>query len=169
MSDSASRNLSNTIAECLRHGRGAGIPDAAVVADGLVKLSFARSGGLVAAPGLQIRASATLEVSGGLVVADPDYQRVLDPQESAAVMSAAETLARSVPRVLDAAHVAVSEPTARDAFRFQFTIETSSGDRADLLTSEPDSRSGPAELGSLVRWAAREADAIVRRRLGPTT
>ena len=136
----------------------------------MVKLSFARSGGLVAAPGLQIRASATLEVSGGVVVADPDYRRLVDPQESAEVMSAAEALADA----LRQAHGAVddaprAQTAARDAFQFQFTIETASGTRADFVSSEADAMNRPADCRRLVQWASREADAIVRHRFGPAT
>jgi hypothetical protein len=142
----------------------------------MVKISFVRSGGFVAAPGLQVRASVTLDASGGVVVAEPDYHRVVDPQESADLARAAEALAHTFRQDhgvasrhdhLVAADAARTPSTAaRDAFRFQFTIESSSGAHADLRASDVDLKSGPPELGRLVQWAAREADAIVRKRFG---
>ena len=145
----------------------------------VVKISFVRSGGFVAAPGLQVRGWVTLGASGGVVVAEPDYRRVVDPQESADVARAAEALAhtfRQAPGVASrhdhpvAADAARRPSTAtRDAFRFQFIIESSSGAQADLKASDADLKSGPPELGRLVEWAAREADAIVRKRFGSAT
>ena len=144
----------------------------------MVKISFVRSGGLVAAPGLQVRALVTLDASGGVVVAEPDYRRVVDPQESADLAGAADALAHTfrqahgVASRHDQAVAADAErapsAAARDAFRFQFTIESSSGVRVDLRASDVD-LSGPPELGRLVQWAAREADAIVRKRFGSPT
>ena len=61
----------------------------------MVKISFVRSGGLVAAPGLQVRALVTLDASGGVVVSEPDYRRVVDPHESAQLAGAAEALAHT--------------------------------------------------------------------------
>jgi hypothetical protein len=145
----------------------------------LVKISFVRSGGFVAAPGLQVRAWVTLDASGGVVVAEPDYRRAVDPLESADLAAAAEALAHTFrqargvasphdpPVAADAART--PSAAARDAFRFQFTIESSSGAQADLRASDVDVKSGPPELGRLVQWAAREADAIVRNRFGPPT
>jgi len=145
----------------------------------VVKISFVRSGGFVAAPGLQVRASVTLDASGGVVVAEPDYHRVVDPPESADLARAAEALARTIRQDPDeasrhdplvAADAARTPSTAaRDAFRFQFTIESSSGAHADLRASDVDLKSGPPELDRLVEWAAREADAIVRKRFGSAT
>jgi hypothetical protein len=138
-----------------------------------------RSGGFVAAPGLRVRGSVTLDSSGGVVVGEPDYRRIVDPQESADLARAAEALADTFRQAHDVAGrhgraagtEAARTPStaARDAFRFQITIESSSGAHADLLTSEVDFKNGPPELGRLVHWAAREADAIVRKRSGSAT
>jgi hypothetical protein len=145
----------------------------------VVKISFVRSGGFVAAPGLQVRASVTLDASGGVVVAEPDYHRVVDPQESADLARAAEALAHTFRQdhgvasrhdhLVTADAARTPSTAARDAFRFQFTIESSSGAQAEVRASDVDLKSGPPELGRLVQWAAREADAIVRKRFGSAT
>ena len=145
----------------------------------MLKILFVRSGGFVAAPGLQVRGSVTMDAAGGVVLAEPDYRRVVDPQESAELAGAAEALAHTFRQARGIAsrhdHLAAADarrtpPTAtRDAFRFQFTIESSSGAQAEVQASDVDLKSGPPELGRLVQWAAREADAIVRRRFGSPT
>ena len=144
----------------------------------MVKISFVRSGGLVAAPGLQVRALLTLDASGGVVVSEPDYRRVVELQESAELAGAAEALAHTSRKdegvasrhdqTVAAGAARAPSTAARDAFRFQFTIESSSGVQATLRASDVD-LSGPPELGRLVQWAAREADAIVRKRFGSAT
>ena len=145
----------------------------------MLKILFVRSGGFVAAPGLQVRGSVTVDAAGGVVLAEPDYRRVVDPQESAELAGAAEALAHTFRQAhgiasrhdhLAAADAKRTPPTAtRDAFRFQFTIESSSGAQAEVQASDVDLKSGPPELGRLVQWAAREADAIVRKRFGSAT
>jgi hypothetical protein len=122
-----------------------------------MRFSFARMGGIVAAPGLQVRASVRADDTGGEVTSEPDYRRIIDAAEGSA-------LARDARQVAQAS-VIESRTTARDAVRYAFTIETSTGEDADVRASDADADTATPELARLVEWARREADAIVRGRI----
>jgi hypothetical protein len=121
-----------------------------------MRLTFVRSGGFAAAPGLRVEASVTIDAATREVVADPDYRRTLDPEESAALAEDAE-------RLLRAGRLSPSSPEARDSFRFQLIIDDASGASAAVEWCDPASSAPPA-LARLIQWVAREADAIVRAR-----
>src|SRR5438105_11231050 len=59
-------------------------------------MTFTRTGGLVAAPGLNVRASVALDDSGGNVTTEDGYWRDVDAAESARLIVDAEAVAAVV-------------------------------------------------------------------------
>ena len=122
-------------------------------------IRFVRSGGLVAAPGLQVRAWATLDqADGGDVRSEDGYHRRLDEAEGRALLADGRALSA-------ADRPGRTEPARRpDAYRFRFTIESSAG-TADLHDGLADADLAQPAFARLVEWASREADAVVRWRI----
>jgi hypothetical protein len=120
-----------------------------------MKLTFTRTGGLVAAPGLQVQAVVTIDPDRGEVTAE-DYRRVLGQDERAALLADVASVAHTQPAPQRTA------PRAPDAYRFRFSIGNGQATTTiDVGASQPSL--SPA-LARLVDWASREADAIVRAR-----
>ena len=120
----------------------------------MVRLSFTRSGGLLAAPGLRVQASVTVETHGGEVVSAGGYWRTMDAEESGELIANLEAVSREL-------SIDDGPPSqTRDAFMFTFAIEI------DDQRVEIDNRGSRQSSGlqQLVEWASREADAIIRRR-----
>jgi hypothetical protein len=119
----------------------------------MTRLSFVRSGGLVAAPGLLVRADVTFDASGGEVSTVEGYRRPLEPAEAAALIAATEGVA-----VREAADLK-SAPAA-DAFRYEMTIERA----GKPLTLRGDASSVDPSIVRLVTWVSAEADRILQWR-----
>lgn len=125
-----------------------------------VRFTFARSGGLVAAPGLQVVGQVALEDDIGEVTADPDYRRQVGAGEGG-------RLVRDALRLVELGASAsrhMPSPPAPDAYRYRFTIEVPSGGGIVIRATDADAGTGVPELARLVDWAAREAEEIVRHR-----
>jgi len=121
-------------------------------------ITFTRTGGIVAAPGLKVHASATVDSRGGEVTSDQGYQRMLDASE------AARLLQDTTATIAQAGRLRAGSRGHRpaDAFRLALTLDSGS-EAVDLSADDGDSASLP-EFARLVDWALREADAIVRAR-----
>ena len=124
-----------------------------------MRIAFSRSGGLAAAPGLQVRGSATLDPSGGDVTSEPDYHRNLDAAESMSLMNNAEA-ARAAAEELPTA----GNPRARDAYQFSISIDTPQSGSATIRVQGDAAPTDPPAIARLVEWVSREADAIVQHR-----
>ena len=123
-------------------------------------ITFTRTGGLVAAPGLRVRAAVTLEASGGEVTTTADgYRRTLDSPESAALFADAQAALATIERPCGAGHHG-----SPDAFRLEVTI-TADDLRTVVVRSDDAELAAIPALARLGEWATREAEAIVRHRL----
>jgi len=117
-------------------------------------ITFSRTGGLVAAPGLRVRGVAVLTDEGGTVSAGA-YARAISTEEAAALAAAAREAIDECRRHL------VQPAPAPDAFRYSFTI---AGDRDETAFGTSDAGPSPPAVARLVAWARTEADAIVASR-----
>ena len=119
-----------------------------------IRLTFTRSGGLVAAPGLRVQASATLTGDGGDVVSSDGYCRRIGSDEAARLMADCDAVSAQWLRLKS--H---SSPSA-DAFVFALTI-ASEGRHVEI-----DSRrigESPEQV-RIIAWVSAEADLIFQHR-----
>jgi len=122
---------------------------------GTVIISFVRSGGFTAAPGLRVSGTVTIDDGGASVRAEPSYRRVLGEDERQLLLEAGQAL-------LGRNETISSAPgPVRDAYQFAFTV----GEEGKHVTVTADSgslaSSGP--LQTLIEWASREAASILKR------
>ncbi len=121
-------------------------------------IAFTRTGGLVAAPGLQVRASVTLGPQGGEVTSADSYHRTLDASEAATLLQdATATLAQST-------SLRGGGKGHRPADAFRLTLRLDSGSEAVDLSADDAELASVPPFARLVDWALREADTIVRAR-----
>ena len=125
-------------------------------------ITFARTGGLVAAPRLRVRAVVALDAAGGEVSTADGYRRTLDLAESAAPFADAGEALAAIECWGEARHGA-SRQGSPDAFRLDVTI---TGDYSQTVVVPRDAAELTAvpAVARLGRWAEREAEAIVRQR-----
>jgi hypothetical protein len=117
------------------------------------RLTFVRSGGLVAAPGLLVRADVTIDGSRGDVSTADGYHRSLEAAEAEELVAATNDVsARDVADLKDG--------LAADAFRYEFTITR--GGRAVIVRGEGSTVD--TAVARLVEWASAEADRIFQWR-----
>ena len=125
-------------------------------------ITFARTGGLVAAPGLGVRAAVALDAAGGEVTMADGYRRTLDSAEGTALFADAEEALAAIERRGGVSPTA-SHHGSPDAFRLDVTISADNSRMAVVASDAAELAAIPA-LARLSEWAAREADAIVRHR-----
>ena len=124
-----------------------------------MRLRFTRTGGIVAAPGLDVRGSATLDYPGAAVTAERGYARPLTPDEAAGLRtSAGAVLASSAGQSAD-------PPIRRGRDVFRFAIEIDAGTRSAEWRGLEEGDAGDPALEALVAWVSREAMRIARSRL----
>jgi hypothetical protein len=120
-----------------------------------MRVTFVRSGGFAAVPGLRVAATVTLDdSSAAFVEAEPAYRRDLDASESERLMVAARDV------IAHGEQLGSPGGADRDAYQFAFTLED--GGRQVNVSVSSGSSSLPPSLRTLVDWASRESAAIVR-------
>jgi hypothetical protein len=119
-----------------------------------MRITFTRTGGLVAAPGLLVRATAVFTATAGETTADRGYRRFFNEAESRHVTQAALAVCAD----LDSgpARRGVGRP---DAFRFRFEIESGS----DTVSLDDVDLPASAAMRVLSDWVAEKATRIVLR------
>ena len=129
-----------------------------------MRITFSRTGGLVAAPRLRVRAEVALDAAGGEVTTADGYRRTLDSAESAALFADAEAALAAIERRGEPSHGA-SHHGSPDAFRLEVTI-TADNSRTVVVRGDDAELAATPALARLGEWAGREAEAIVRHRFG---
>lgn len=116
-------------------------------------ITFLRTGGFAAIPGLRIRATAVLSPDGGRVSAG-NYTREMNAAEADALAAAAREA------IAEASSSSSLNTAARDAFVYQFSIVEDDG--AVTAVTAIDAGPSPPALQRLVDWARTESAAIGR-------
>jgi hypothetical protein len=133
----------------------------------VVRITFTRSGGIVAAPGLTIEGAVSIDAGGAHVTADGGQytHRV----------SAGDIV--DLVKRLDVGHLFAlkkdlrpSSGGAADQYQYDITLETPDGKRHSLTVGGGQSAgeldSMAHGLGALVEWVRGEAEAIWQARVG---
>jgi hypothetical protein len=118
-------------------------------------MTFSRSGGVAAVPGLRVHATVSFDASGGTVSAG-DYSRSMSAGEAAALAASARHA------MADMRARPPSSAGARDAFVYRFSI--AADDRNVMLTLVDDGLPRPEPEQRLLDWARAEAAAIAGQR-----
>lgn len=152
----------------LRYGPGMTSTQASIPAKGsrVMKISFVRSGGLAAMPGLRVEGVVDLDDRGAKVTSEPSkYRRELPTAEVEQLRLVAD------PARMSQARAALASPSRKlyDAYQYDITVDTSDGKRQRLTFNaaggDEVDQAAPG-LGSLVRWIDNEAERIKEHRLG---
>jgi hypothetical protein len=130
-----------------------------------MQITFVRSGGLAAMPGLSVQGTVDLGDARPQVTSESArYQRELTAREIEQLQAAAD------PATLSRAKTALAArpTTARDAYQYDVTLAPKGG-RPETVTfnatgGDDIGRVAPA-LGHLVQWIDSEAQRIVAHRL----
>ncbi len=130
----------------------------------VMKISFVRSGGLAAMPGLQVEGVVDLDDRGAKVTSEPaKYQRELSTEEVEQLRLAAD------PARLSKARTALASPARKlyDAHQYDITVATRDGKSQKLTFNaaggDEVDQAAPG-LGRLVRWIDDEAQRIKEHR-----
>jgi hypothetical protein len=132
----------------------------------IVRITFTRSGGLVAAPGLTIEGSVSVDTTGAHVSADGgQYTHRVSAGDLVDLVKRLD-IGRLFTLKKD-----LRSPSrgAADQYQYDITLETSDGKRHSLTVGGQQSAgeldSMAPGLGALVDWVRHEADAIWQARV----
>jgi len=132
----------------------------------VMKISFVRSGGLAAMPGLSVEGVVDLDDRGAKVTsASSKYQRELPTAEVEQLRLAAD------PARMSQARAVLASPSRKlhDAYQYDITVATSDGKSQKLTFNaaggDEFDQAAPG-LGSMVRWIDTEAQRIKEHRFG---
>jgi hypothetical protein len=132
-----------------------------------VRITFTRSGGIVAAPGLTIEGSASIDAGGAHVTADGgQYTHRVSAGDIVDLI-----------KRLDVAHLFSLKKDLRsasggsaDGYQYDIAIEAPNGKRHSLTVGDGQSvhelDAMAHGLGALVEWVRHECDAILQARVG---
>ena len=128
--------------------------------ENIVRLTFTRSGGFVAAPGLIVSATVDVDEHRTRVTAEGGrYTRDVPAKEAAAL------------RRIDPAHLSALESKRRpstsaqaDQYQYEITIEVAGGRKHTLTVSE-QAASEDAGLAALLDWVRQECEKIWEHRI----
>jgi len=130
-----------------------------------MQITFVRSGGLAAIPGLSVEGTVDLgDARPQVTSASARYQRELTPQEVEQLHAATD------PAALSRARTALASRASRtyDAYQYEVTLAPKSGQRQTVTFNatggDEVGRVAPA-LGRLVQWIDDEAQRIREHRL----
>jgi broad specificity phosphatase PhoE len=152
----------------LRYGAGVTSTQAPVSTrrSRVMKISFVRSGGLAAMPGLSVEGVVDLDDRGAKVTsASSKYQRELPTAEVEQLRLAAD------PARMSQARAVLASPSRKlhDAYQYDITVATSDGKSQKLTFNaaggDEFDQAAPG-LGRMVRWIDNEAQRIKEHRFG---
>ena len=128
--------------------------------ENVVRLTFTRSGGFVAAPGMIVSATVDVDERRTRVTADQDrYTRDVPATEAAA-------LRRIDPAQLTALESKQPPPTSAqaDQYQYEITIEVAGGRKHTLTVSERAAAGDPG-VAALLDWVRQECEKIWEHRI----
>jgi hypothetical protein len=134
--------------------------------ESMVHLTFTRSGGAVAAPGMTVEASVAFGAAGAeLTVTGDEYRRHLTAAEIAQLLKDVD-VARFFQLRAD---LRASSPAGFDQYQYDISLETRDGKKHSVTiggSQSPDELNAFAPgLGRLFGWIQRETDAIWQARV----
>ena len=157
----AMRRLSVRIAPLLLAAACAAKTPASLSAESenVVRLTFTRSGGFVAAPGMVVSATVEVDERRTRVTAPGGYTRDVPVSEAAA-------LRRIDPAQLTALESKQPPPTSAqaDQYQYEITIEVAGGRKHTLTVSERAAAGDPG-VAALLDWVRQECEKIWEHRI----